>query len=123
MAAVGAVVSAQYAAQLDQRLGDRLPASSQAAVQEAKRRTFGVIAPGAIPPAQRAFAANASASASEDAFHLAMGIGAGLLMIAGIGGLALRTERRTESRRGSAPAASSRGRRARPPTASRSRWA
>ena len=96
VAAVGAIVSAQFAAQLDQRLGSRLPPSSQAAVQEAKRRTFGVIAPGAIPPSQRVFAANASASASEDAFHLTVAIGAGLLTIAGVGGFALRTERRTD---------------------------
>jgi EmrB/QacA subfamily drug resistance transporter len=96
VAAVGAIVSAQFAAALDQRLGDRLPPSSQPAVQEAKRRTFGVIAPSAVPPSQRALAANASAGASEDAFHLAVGIGGGLLAIAGIGGFALRTERRTD---------------------------
>ena len=96
VAAVGAIVSAHFAAALDQRLGGRLPPSSQAAVQEAKRRTFGVIAPSAIPPSQRVFAANASAGASEDAFHLAVGIGAGLLTVAGIGGFALRTERRTD---------------------------
>jgi EmrB/QacA subfamily drug resistance transporter len=96
VAAVGAIVSAHFAAALDQRLGGRLPPSSHAAVQEAKRRTFGVIAPSAIPPSQRVFAADASAGASEDAFHLAVGIGAGLLTVAGIGGFALRTERRTD---------------------------
>ncbi len=95
VAAVGAVVAADYTALLDQRLGHRLPASSQAAVQEAKRRTFGVIKASAIPPGERTFAAHAAATASRDAFHLAVEIGAGLLLIAGLGGFALRSERRT----------------------------
>ena len=96
VAAVGAVVSAHYAALLDQGLGNRLPPGSQAAVTEAKRRTFGVIKPGAVPPSQRAFAAHVAASSSEDAFHLAVEIGAGLLLVAGFGGFALRTERQTD---------------------------
>ncbi len=90
VAAVGAAISSYYATLLDQRLGGRLPASSHAAVQQAKRKTFGTIEPAAVPPAQRAFASRTTASASEDAFHLAMGVGAGLLVIAGVGGLALR---------------------------------
>ncbi len=96
VAAVGAVVSAHYAALLDQGLGNRLPPGSHAAVTEAKRRTFGVIKPGAVPPSQRAFAAHVAASSSEDAFHLAVEIGAGLLLVAGFGGFALRTERQTD---------------------------
>ncbi|HEY2440199.1 MAG TPA: MFS transporter [Solirubrobacteraceae bacterium] len=92
IAAVGAVVSAYYGSLLDHRLGHRLPASSQAAVREAKRRTFGRIDPAAVPPADRTFAQRAAASASADAFHLAVGIAGGLLVIAGIGGgLGLRT--------------------------------
>jgi EmrB/QacA subfamily drug resistance transporter len=94
VAAVGAVVSAQYGSLLDQRLGDRLPASSQAAVREAKRRTFGTIDARALPVGDRAFAARAAATASRDAFHIGVGIGAGLLVLAGIGGLGLRTTRR-----------------------------
>ncbi len=96
VAAVGAVVSSHYASLLEQGLGNKLPPSSTAAVQEAKRRTFGVIKASAIPPSQRTFAADVAANASEDAFHLAAGIGGGLLLIAGIGGFALRTERRTD---------------------------
>jgi EmrB/QacA subfamily drug resistance transporter len=96
VAAVGAVVSAHYGSLLDQRLGHRLPASSQAAVRQAKRRTFGTIEARAVPAADRAFAQRTAAGASEDAFHLAVGIAAGLLVIAGIGGgLGLRTQRRT----------------------------
>ncbi|MGI8712528.1 MAG: MFS transporter [Solirubrobacteraceae bacterium] len=95
VAAVGAVVSAHYGALLQARLGDRLPPSAHAAVVAAKRRTFGTIDARALPPADRAFARHAAASASEDSFHLAMGIGAGLLVVAGAGGLALRTQRRS----------------------------
>jgi hypothetical protein len=95
VAAVGAVVSAQYGTLLSQRLGDRLPASSQAAVREAKRHTFGTIDARAIPPADRQFARQAAEGASESAFHLAVGIGGGLLLVAGLAGLGLRTQRQT----------------------------
>jgi EmrB/QacA subfamily drug resistance transporter len=93
VAAVGAVVSAHYGSLLDERLGHRLPPSSQAAVREAKRHTFGAIDARAIPVADRRFARRAAAGASESAFHLAVGIGAGLLVVTGIGGLGLRTQR------------------------------
>ena len=96
VAAVGAVVSATYASLLDHRLGHRLPASSAPAVQTAKRRTFGVIAPSAVPATEQSFAAQAAATASRDAFHVAVLIGAGLLTIAGIGGLAIEGRRRSE---------------------------
>ncbi len=95
VAAVGAIVATQHANALDAKLGNRLPASAHAAVVQAQRRTFGTIDRSAIPPADRAFAEQAAASASESAFHLAMGIGSILLVITGIGGLALRTQRRT----------------------------
>jgi hypothetical protein len=95
VAAVGAVVSAHYGALLDARLGHRLPASAQPAVVAAKRRTFGTIDARAVPAADRRFAREAAAGASEDAFHLAVGVGAGLLVIAGVGGLALRPQRLT----------------------------
>jgi EmrB/QacA subfamily drug resistance transporter len=95
VAAIGAVVSAHYGALLDQRLANRLPASSRPAVLEAKRRTFGRIDASAIPPADRGFAVQASATASEESFHIAIGIGVGLLVVAGLGGLALRTTRRS----------------------------
>ncbi|HEY5427539.1 MAG TPA: DHA2 family efflux MFS transporter permease subunit [Solirubrobacteraceae bacterium] len=95
VAAVGAVVSSYYGTLLNQRLGHRLPASSQTAVQAAKRRTFGTIDARALPAADRAFARAAAAGASQDAFHLAVGIAGGLLVIAGIGGLGLRSQRQT----------------------------
>jgi EmrB/QacA subfamily drug resistance transporter len=95
VAAVGAVVASFYGARVDLRLGHRLPASSQAAVREAKRRTFGTIDSAAVPPADRAFAHQATAKAGEDAFHVAMGIASVLLFVAGLGGLSLHGKRRT----------------------------
>ena len=95
VAAVGAVVASFYGAQLNHRLGHRLPASSQAAVREAARHTFGTIDDAAVPSAQRAFVRHATATAGEDAFHVAMGIGSALLLAAGLGGLALRGRPRT----------------------------
>jgi EmrB/QacA subfamily drug resistance transporter len=96
VAAVGAVVSSDYGSLLNSRLDHRLPASSAAAVQAAKRRTFGVIAPRAIPAGERTFAARVTATSSRDAFHLAMEIGGGLLFVAGLGGLGLEGRRRTQ---------------------------
>jgi EmrB/QacA subfamily drug resistance transporter len=96
VAGVGAVVAAQHASALTANLGNRLPPSADHAVVMAKRQTFGTIQASAVPPDDRAFAEQAAASASESAFHLAMGIGSGLLVIAGIGGLALKTKRRTD---------------------------
>jgi MFS family permease len=96
VAAVGAVVASFYAAQLDHRLGHRLPPSSQAALRDAARRTFGTIDASAVPSARRAFVRRETAKAGEDAFHVTMGIGSLLLVVAGLGGLALRSKPRTE---------------------------
>jgi hypothetical protein len=96
VAAVGAVVASFYGGQLDQHLGHRLPASSQVAVREAKRHTFGTIDAAALEPADRAFARRATAMAGKDAFHVAMMIASGLLVVAGLGGLALHGKPRTE---------------------------
>jgi EmrB/QacA subfamily drug resistance transporter len=95
VAAVGAVVASFYGAQLNHRLGHRLPASTQAAVRDAARHTFGTIDEAAVPSAKRAFVRHASAKAGEDAFHVAMGVGAALLLVAGLGGLALHGRART----------------------------
>jgi hypothetical protein len=95
VAAVGAVVASFYGARLDLRLGHHLPASSQAAVRAAKRHTFGAIDAAAVPPADRAFAHQATAKAAEDAFHVAMGIASVLLFVAGLGGLSLHSKRQT----------------------------
>ncbi|HTU28100.1 MAG TPA: MFS transporter [Solirubrobacteraceae bacterium] len=95
IAAVGAVVAAQYAASLRAGIGNRLPRSSHAAVVAAERRTFAAIDLRAVPARDRAVAVHAARHASERAFHIASGIGSGLLVIAGIGGgLGLRSRPR-----------------------------
>jgi EmrB/QacA subfamily drug resistance transporter len=96
IAAVGAVVASYYGAQLNQRVGHRLPASSQAALRDAAHHTFGAIDSAAVPSAERAFVRHATATAGEDAFHVAMGIASALLALAGVGGLMLRGKPRTE---------------------------
>jgi hypothetical protein len=96
VAAVGAVVASFYGAQLNHRLGHRLPASSQAALRDAAHHTFGTIDSAAVPSPQRTFVRHATASAGQDAFHVAMGIASGLLALAGLGGLALRGKPQTE---------------------------
>ncbi|MGZ4294838.1 MAG: MFS transporter [Solirubrobacteraceae bacterium] len=96
VAGIGAIVASFYATQLHQHLGDRLPPTSQAAVREAAQHTFGTIDAAAVPPTDRELAHHATAQAGEDAFHVAMGIGSGLLVLAGLGGLALRGKPRTE---------------------------
>jgi EmrB/QacA subfamily drug resistance transporter len=95
IAAVGAVVASFYGAQLNHRLGHRLPASSQAALRDAARHTFGKIDAAAVPSAERTFVRHATATAGNHAFHVAMGIASGLLALAGLGGLALRGKPRT----------------------------
>ncbi len=98
VAGIGALVAAHYSDGLDRRIANRLPASSASAVTAAKRRTFAKIDPAAVPPALRPAAERASLDASRDAFHLAAGVGAGLLAIAGLGGLALGGRPRTAVR-------------------------
>jgi hypothetical protein len=64
-------------------------------MREAARRTFGSIDAAAVPSPQRAFVRHETATAGEDAFHVAMGIASGLLALAGLGGLAIRGKPRT----------------------------
>jgi hypothetical protein len=95
VAAVGAVVASFYGAQLHHRLGHRLTGSSQAAMREAARHTFGTLDQAAVPAAQRTFVRHATATAGEDAFHIAVGIASLLLTLAGVGGAAIRGKPRT----------------------------
>jgi EmrB/QacA subfamily drug resistance transporter len=90
VAAVGAIVASYHSTLLSHRLAGRLPASATPAVHAAQRRTFGTIAAADLPPSTRAYADRAAATSSRDAFHLAMEIGASLLVVAGVGGLGLR---------------------------------
>ena len=99
VAAVGAIVSAHYGTALADSLNGRLPPASAPALRAAARHTFTEIDPRAIPAGDRGLAREASAHASEGAFHLAMGIGSGLLVVAGVGGgIGLRSRRGTPPR-------------------------
>jgi hypothetical protein len=48
-----------------------------------------------VPSAQRTFVRHATATAGEDAFHVAMGVASVLLALAGVAGLAIRGKPRT----------------------------
>jgi EmrB/QacA subfamily drug resistance transporter len=87
-AAIGAVIAAQFSSTLDANLaGRRLDARAQAAVTAGKARTLGVIRATGVPAAQRAQLATASRNASAHAFHVALGIAAGLVALGGVLGL------------------------------------
>ncbi|MBC7644319.1 MAG: hypothetical protein H7123_04275, partial [Thermoleophilia bacterium] len=88
-------VAAQYSSRLDEALDARLPASSQHAVTEAKRRTFAKIDPSQVPASQRQFVLKASARASRDAFHRVAAVGSGLMLLTALGGLLIRNRRRS----------------------------
>jgi MFS family permease len=104
VAAIGAIVASYYGQTLIANVDHRLPASAESAVRAASRHTFAPVNPAAMPVGDRAFVRRASQSASEGAFHLAMGIASGLLVMASAAGLALRTERRTVIAAGECPA-------------------
>jgi EmrB/QacA subfamily drug resistance transporter len=110
IAALGAVVSAQFSASLDERIGDRgLSAAARAAVEDAKRQPLsGGEASGVSGPEATALDADIVAS-SESAFGLGMLIGAGLMALGGALALALvRNPERPgerEPERGPGPAA------------------
>jgi EmrB/QacA subfamily drug resistance transporter len=95
-AAVGAVLAASYAARVDDALSDRpLTPAGHAVAQDAKRRALAAVDPAALPSSDRQAVLRATSGASVATFHLAAGIGAGLLAAAGvIGGVLLRSPRR-----------------------------
>ena len=93
IAAIGGVVASHYATALDARLPPALPVTASRAVEQAKRQTFAQVDAARIPPAQRAEVLAASDAASESSFHLAVGLGAALLLLSGLGGLLLRNPR------------------------------
>jgi len=82
IAVIGAVVSAQFTATLDQEVrGVPLDGPGRAAVAEAKEKPLG--AP-STAGARRAPVAEAITEASEAGFHLGMGIAGGLMILGGL---------------------------------------
>jgi EmrB/QacA subfamily drug resistance transporter len=92
VAAVGAVVAAQFSASLDKPLARvALPPAGRAAVDDARREILARVDPGRTG----AEVAAAVEDASVHAFHVGMGIAAGLVALGGVLGLAaIRNPRR-----------------------------
>jgi EmrB/QacA subfamily drug resistance transporter len=95
VAAVGAIVSAQFAATLDSRLGDRpLAAPARAAVAQARRQTLARVDPARAGPE----VARAVRDSSVHAFRVGLGISAVLVAFGGLLGLVgIRNPRREVS--------------------------
>jgi hypothetical protein len=96
IAAIGAVVAAQFGSALDARLdGQPLSAPARAAVEQARDQTLGRFAPAGVPVPERTVVAQATEHASVNAFHLGIGIAAALVAGGGLLGLAgIRNPRR-----------------------------
>jgi EmrB/QacA subfamily drug resistance transporter len=88
VAALGAVVAAQFASTIDKKVDSQplSPAASRV-VQDAKRRTLGRVEPSAVPGPQGAAIAAAVEDASVSAFHTGVGIAAALVALGGVLGL------------------------------------
>ena len=97
IAVLGAVVSGRFATVVDERLGDRpLGAAAQGAVAEAKDRSLGAAPAARVPAGERPRVREALEDASASAFHLGLGLGAGLVVVGGLVSLAgIRNPRRS----------------------------
>jgi hypothetical protein len=93
VAAIGAVVSAQFSSALAERLAGRpLPAAARTAADRARSETLSHVDAGAPGAAEIAGAVQA---ASDHAFHVGIGISAALVALGGVLGLAgIRNPRR-----------------------------
>jgi hypothetical protein len=96
VAALGAVVAAQFGSALGRELDARpLSPAAQRAVAAAKDRTLARVDPGSLPPDEGPFVARAAEDASVSAFHTGAGIAAALVAAGGVLGLAgIRNPRR-----------------------------
>ena len=84
IAAFGAVISAQFASTLDDRVSDRqLGPDAAAAVADAKEQPLAGGVSGDVPEAEAAELDDAVVSSSESAFHTGMLLGAALMAIGG----------------------------------------
>ena len=90
IAALGAIVSAQFAGSLDDRVGDRATgARAQAAIDDAKAQPLSGGDVSDVPGSEAAALGSEIVASSESAFHLGMLIGAGLMLLGGAIALAL----------------------------------
>jgi hypothetical protein len=96
VAALGAVVAAQFSVSIDAQLsGQQLSRAAERAVDGAKERTLSTVEPKGLPPAETAIVARATENASVAAFHRGVGIAAALVALGGVLGLVgIRNQRR-----------------------------
>jgi EmrB/QacA subfamily drug resistance transporter len=88
VAALGAVVAAQFTSALDDRLaGTQLSPKAQQVVADASERTLARVDPTVVPSPEGARIARATEQASVSAFHAGAGIAAALVALGGILGL------------------------------------
>jgi EmrB/QacA subfamily drug resistance transporter len=89
IAALGAVISAQFASTLDDRLADgATSAEASRVVDEAKEQPLAGGDTSDLPEGQGAALENDIVASSESAFHLGIGIAAGLMILGGLIALA-----------------------------------
>jgi EmrB/QacA subfamily drug resistance transporter len=89
IAAIGAVVAAQFGSALDSRLAGRsLSPAAQRVVAQAREQTLARVAPATVPARDRAVVTQATEDASLEAFHLGLGLSAVLVAGGGLLGLA-----------------------------------
>ena len=88
IAAIGAVVAAQFGSALDSRLAGRsLSPAAQRVVAQAREQTLARVAPATVPARDRAVVTQATEGASLKAFHLGLGLSAALVAGGGLLGL------------------------------------
>jgi EmrB/QacA subfamily drug resistance transporter len=88
IAAVGAVVAAQFGSKLDSELGAlQSRPDLAAAIRAAKREPLARVEPRKAPPALRARVAKATTDASVSAFRVGIGVSAVLVAVGGVLGL------------------------------------
>jgi EmrB/QacA subfamily drug resistance transporter len=88
VAALGAVVAAQFGTALAHELdGRQLSPPAQHVVAEAKKQTLARADSSSLPPDERGFVAGAAENASVSAFHTGVGIAAVLVALGGLLGL------------------------------------
>ena len=88
VAAIGAVVAAQFTSSLDRSVDVRaLSPGGQAALRQAQTQTLAKVVPRGLPAAEQKTIAQATEDASVAAFHLGLGIAAVLVAGGGVLGL------------------------------------
>ena len=99
IAAVGALVAADFRSRLDDSLGrlaDRPQVASE--LRRVERQPLARVSPAGLPPAQRVEVGRAAEHASVGAFHLAIRVSVGLVALGGVLGLVgIRNPRRRVS--------------------------